>query len=164
MGCHSQVETVSVLDSCGRSSPTKREGFLPLPRRGLRCGERFPNLHCDSIGHRITGEDRNVNRSSPSNTGFPLLPPSQLPTLSPPFPAALIDAVTGYSYLISELGPVPGAFIGLSSLCDLTSSHLATHDAGPFSQIRNRHTWEVRQGFPRIGLDIFCAPSPRRPY
>ncbi|KAF9644832.1 alpha/beta-hydrolase [Thelephora ganbajun] len=76
-----------------------------------------------------------------------------------PFPAALIDAVTGYNYLISELGfepnnvivvadsagghlalcflrylvetsvlPVPGAFIGLSPLCDITSSHLAVHD------------------------------------
>ena len=73
-----------------------------------------------------------------------------------PFPAALIDAVTGYNYLISDLGfeaknitivgdsagghlclclirylletsvlPVPGAFIGISPLCDLTSSHLS---------------------------------------
>lgn len=73
-----------------------------------------------------------------------------------PFPTALIDAVTGYSYLIFKLGfepnniivvgdssgghlalclirylletsvlPVPGAFIGHSPLCDLTSSHLA---------------------------------------
>jgi len=77
-----------------------------------------------------------------------------------PFPAALIDAVTGYNHLISELGfepnniilvgdsagghlaltllrylvetsvlPVPGAFIGLSPLCDLTNSHLAIHDS-----------------------------------
>ena len=73
-----------------------------------------------------------------------------------PFPAALIDAITGYNYLVSEVGfepkniiiigdsagghlglcllrylvetsvlPVPGAFIGHSPLCDLTSSHLA---------------------------------------
>jgi len=77
-----------------------------------------------------------------------------------PFPAALIDAITGYNYLISELGfepdniiivadsagghlalslirylvetsvlPVPGAFIGLSPLCDITSSHLALPDS-----------------------------------
>ena len=77
-----------------------------------------------------------------------------------PFPAALIDAVTGYNYLITELGfepsdiiivadsagahlalclfrylietsvfSVPGAFIGLSPLCDLSSSHLAVHDS-----------------------------------
>ena len=77
-----------------------------------------------------------------------------------PFPAALIDAVTGYNYLTSELGfepsnivlvadsagghlalcfirylvetsvlPVPGAFIGLSPLCDITSSHLALPDS-----------------------------------
>jgi acetyl esterase/lipase len=76
-----------------------------------------------------------------------------------PFPAALIDAVTGYNYLVSELRfepnniivigdsagghlalsffrylietsvlPVPGAFIGHSPLCDITSSHLAIHD------------------------------------
>ena len=77
-----------------------------------------------------------------------------------PFPAALIDAVTGYNYLISELGfepnniiifgdsagghlalsllrylvessvlPMPGAFIGHSPLCDITSSHLAIPDS-----------------------------------
>lgn len=76
-----------------------------------------------------------------------------------PFPAALIDAVTGYNYLISKVGfessniivvadsagghlalsflrylvetsvlPIPRAFIGLSPLCDITSSHLAMHD------------------------------------
>lgn len=84
---------------------------------------------------------------------------SPFPTANP-FPAALIDAVTGYNYLISELGfepknvilvadsagghlglsflrylvdtfvlPMPGAFIGLSPLCDITSSHLAIHDS-----------------------------------
>lgn len=72
-----------------------------------------------------------------------------------PFPAALIDAVTGYNYLISQVGfdpsdiiivadsagahlalsflrylvetsvlPVPRAFVGLSPLCDISSSHL----------------------------------------
>ena len=77
-----------------------------------------------------------------------------------PFPAALIDAVTGYNYLISELGfepdnvvlvadsagghlglsflrylvetsvlPVPGSFIALSPLCDISSSHLSVHDS-----------------------------------
>lgn len=77
-----------------------------------------------------------------------------------PFPAALIDAVTGYNYLISELGfkpgniiivadsagghlalsflrylvetsilPVPGSFIALSPLCDITSSHLSIPDS-----------------------------------
>ena len=76
-----------------------------------------------------------------------------------PFPAALIDAVTGYDYLVSEVGfepkniiilgdsagghlalcllrylvetsvlPVPGAFVGHSPLCDLTSSHSASQD------------------------------------
>ena len=77
--------------------------------------------------------------------------------VSGPFPAALIDTVTGYNYLVNELGfepkniivigdsagghlaltfllylvetsalPMPGAFIGHSPLCDLTSSHLST--------------------------------------
>jgi len=86
-----------------------------------------------------------------SSTPFPI---------ANPFPAALIDAVTGYNYLISELGftpnnifivadsagghlslcllrylietsvlPVPGAFIGLSPLCDISSSHLAIYDS-----------------------------------
>ena len=81
-------------------------------------------------------------------------------TLENPFPTALIDAVTGYSYLTSELGfkpkniivvgdssgghlalsffrylletsvlPMPGAFICVSPLCDITSSHLATHNS-----------------------------------
>lgn len=86
-----------------------------------------------------------------SSTPFPI---------ANPFPAALIDAITGYNYLISELGfesnnviivadsagghlalsfirylvetsvlPVPGAFIGLSPLCDITSSHLSLRDS-----------------------------------
>lgn len=77
-----------------------------------------------------------------------------------PFPAALIDAVTGYNHLISELGfkpgniiivadsagghlalsflrylvetsilPVPGSFIALSPLCDITNSHLSIRDS-----------------------------------
>jgi len=85
--------------------------------------------------------------------------------ISNPFPAALIDAVTGYNYLITELGfapnniiivadsagghlalcllrylvetsifPVPGAFIGLSPLCDISSSHLAVHDSSLLSK------------------------------
>ena len=76
-----------------------------------------------------------------------------------PFPAALIDAITGYNYLTSQVGfkssdiiivadsagghlalsflrylvetsvlPVPGGFIALSPLCDITSSHLTVHD------------------------------------
>lgn len=80
------------------------------------------------------------------------------PTVNP-FPAALIDAVTGYNYLLSQVGfeskniiivgdsagghlalsflrylvetsvlPVPGAFIGLSPLCDITSSHSTIQD------------------------------------
>lgn len=84
---------------------------------------------------------------------------SPLPVANP-FPAALIDAVTGYNYLISELGfepkniilvgdsagghlsfsfirylvetsvlPVPGGLIGVSPLCDITSSHLTCHDS-----------------------------------
>jgi len=80
--------------------------------------------------------------------------------VSNPFPAALIDAVTGYNYLITELGfepsdiiivadsagghlalcflrylvetsvfSMPGAFIGVSPLCDISSSHLTVHDS-----------------------------------
>ena len=77
-----------------------------------------------------------------------------------PFPTALIDAVTGYNYLVFDLGfepnnivvvgdssgghlalclirylletsvlPVPGAFVAHSPVCDITSSHLATHSS-----------------------------------
>ena len=84
--------------------------------------------------------------------------------ISNPFPAALIDAVTGYNYLIAELGfepnnivlvadsagghlalsflrylvetsvfPVPGAFVGLSPLCDISSSHLSVYDSSLLS-------------------------------
>jgi len=86
-----------------------------------------------------------------SSTPFPVVNP---------FPAALIDAINGYNYLISDLGfepnnitivgdsagghlalglirclletsvlPVPGAFIGISPLCDITSSHLSLPDS-----------------------------------
>ena len=82
-----------------------------------------------------------------------------------PFPAALVDAITGYNYLISELEfepknivvvadsagghlalgfirylvetsvlPVPGAFIGLSPLCDITSSHLSLPNSSLVSE------------------------------
>jgi acetyl esterase/lipase len=103
----------------------------------------------------ITGlleETKTVNRLF--SLEYRLSSSAPFPTANP-FPAALIDAVTGYNYLISQVGfkpsditvvadsagghlalsflrylvetsvlPVPRAFIGLSPLCDITSSHL----------------------------------------
>lgn len=105
----------------------------------------------------LLGKTKSVNRLF--SLEYRLSSSTPFPTANP-FPAALIDAITGYNYLISELGfepnnvtvvadsagghlalcflrylvetcvlPVPGAFIGLSPLCDITSSHLAVQDS-----------------------------------
>ena len=105
----------------------------------------------------LLGKVKTVNRLF--SLEYRLSSSAPFPTANP-FPSALIDAVTGYNYLISELGfepknivivadsagghlalsflrylvetsvlPVPGAFVALSPLCDITSSHLAVHDS-----------------------------------
>jgi acetyl esterase/lipase len=104
-----------------------------------------------------------------------------------PFPAALIDTINGYSYLISELGfepkniiivgdssgghlalclfrylletsvlPVPGAFIGHSPVCDLTSSHLATQ--GSSLEFKIDILGRMDEGFLKWAWATFAGP------
>lgn len=104
-----------------------------------------------------------------------------------PFPAALIDAIAGYDYLISELGfepdniilvgdsagghlalsllrylvetsvlPVPGAFIGNSPLCDITSSHLVIDD--PSLRFKTDILGKLDKGFFGWAWASFAGP------
>lgn len=143
--------------AAGARAQTTEKVFYHIHAGAYIMETAHPNGISTPILTGLLEKTKSVNRLF--SLEYRLSSTSPLPVANP-FPAALIDAITGYNYLISDLGfepnniiivgdsagghlalglirylvetsvfPVPGAFIGLSPLCDITSSHLSLPDS-----------------------------------